>query len=228
MLPRASSRTVIRTAYALRIFTRLWTVSRTRMNYLAIRGWCRLPRSAIRRTTSTRIFRATLTRVSPRICRISTRICGVGSRTAIWMISRITGKCFLACARRCSRRRTALATVSCAGPSAISRPAFSNTRSSRLGVSRRRSSLRSGARKRPLRSVSVTDKPKLLIESLSEELLALFEKAPLLDPYDVYQHFMDYCAETLQDDLYSVSYTHLRAHETVLDLVCRLLLEKKK
>ena len=25
-----------------------------------------------------------------------------------------------------------------------------------------------------------------------------------------------------------VSYTHLRAHETVLDLVCRLLLQKKK
>ena len=28
--------------------------------------------------------------------------------------------------------------------------------------------------------------------------------------------------------VYAVSYTHLRAHETVLDLVCRLLLEKKK
>ena len=27
---------------------------------------------------------------------------------------------------------------------------------------------------------------------------------------------------------YPVSYTHLRAHETVLDLVCRLLLEKKQ
>ena len=27
---------------------------------------------------------------------------------------------------------------------------------------------------------------------------------------------------------FPVSYTHLRAHETVLDLVCRLLLEKKK
>ena len=27
--------------------------------------------------------------------------------------------------------------------------------------------------------------------------------------------------------IWSVSYTHLRAHETVLDLVCRLLLEKK-
>src|SRR5665811_1072160 len=29
------------------------------------------------------------------------------------------------------------------------------------------------------------------------------------------------------DDVGPVSYTHLRAHETVLDLVCRLLLEKK-
>ena len=28
--------------------------------------------------------------------------------------------------------------------------------------------------------------------------------------------------------LHAVSYTPLRAHETVLDLVCRLLLEKKK
>ena len=40
----------------------------------------------------------------------------------------------------------------------------------------------------------------------------------------------------LQSDRYAaevrerepVSYTHLRAHETVLDIVCRLLLEKKK
>ena len=30
------------------------------------------------------------------------------------------------------------------------------------------------------------------------------------------------------DRVRPVSYTHLRAHETVLDLVCRLLLEKKK
>ena len=32
----------------------------------------------------------------------------------------------------------------------------------------------------------------------------------------------------LKLDSVAVSYTHLRAHETVLDLVCRLLLEKKK
>ena len=30
-----------------------------------------------------------------------------------------------------------------------------------------------------------------------------------------------------QGSAWPVSYTHLRAHETVLDLVCRLLLEKK-
>ena len=32
----------------------------------------------------------------------------------------------------------------------------------------------------------------------------------------------------IMEPLEAVSYTHLRAHETVLDLVCRLLLEKKK
>ena len=34
--------------------------------------------------------------------------------------------------------------------------------------------------------------------------------------------------EPTHGEFASVSYTHLRAHETVLDLVCRLLLEKKK
>ena len=41
---------------------------------------------------------------------------------------------------------------------------------------------------------------------------------------------MWYVADTAHDMLCAqpVSYTHLRAHETVLDLVCRLLLEIKK
>ena len=34
--------------------------------------------------------------------------------------------------------------------------------------------------------------------------------------------------KNIQGKYIAVSYTHLRAHETVLDLVCRLLLEKKK
>mgnify|MGYP003381566963 CR=1 FL=1 len=37
-----------------------------------------------------------------------------------------------------------------------------------------------------------------------------------------------YAIRVAQVELVTVSYTHLRAHETVLDLVCRLLLEKKK
>jgi len=41
-----------------------------------------------------------------------------------------------------------------------------------------------------------------LIESLSEDLLETFQKSRLLDPYDVYQHLMDYWAETMQDDVY--------------------------
>jgi type I restriction enzyme M protein len=47
--------------------------------------------------------------------------------------------------------------------------------------------------------------PKPLIETISEDLLATFRQAPLLDPYDVYQHLMDYWAETMQDDCYLIA-----------------------
>lgn len=47
--------------------------------------------------------------------------------------------------------------------------------------------------------------PKALIETLAEELLAAFRPAPLLDAYDVYQHLMDYWAETMQDDAYLIA-----------------------
>jgi type I restriction enzyme M protein len=47
--------------------------------------------------------------------------------------------------------------------------------------------------------------PKELIEKVSETLLAAFQAAPLLDAYDVYQHLMDYWAETMQDDAYQIA-----------------------
>src|SRR5262249_20200004 len=47
--------------------------------------------------------------------------------------------------------------------------------------------------------------PKGMIETIAEELLAGFRRAPLLDAYDVYQHLMDYWAETMQDDCYLVA-----------------------
>lgn len=55
-----------------------------------------------------------------------------------------------------------------------------------------------------LRGITKGDKPKALSEGIAENLLANFEKAPLLDAYDVYQHLMDYWAETMQDDVYMI------------------------
>ena len=65
--------------------------------------------------------------------------------------------------------------------------------------------------------------------------LFLFEKTQQLLEDDILHRDFLHCFKTgdvtfrsyaLKSD--AVSYTHLRAHETVLDLVCRLLLEKKK
>jgi type I restriction enzyme M protein len=47
--------------------------------------------------------------------------------------------------------------------------------------------------------------PKPLIEMIAEDLLATFKTAPLLDAYDVYQHLMDYWADTMQDDCYLIA-----------------------
>ena len=55
-----------------------------------------------------------------------------------------------------------------------------------------------------LKGIAKGGKPKALIETLSEDLLDTFEKARLLDPYDVYQHLMDYWSETMQDDVYMI------------------------
>ena len=44
------------------------------------------------------------------------------------------------------------------------------------------------------------------------------------DIFSDYAYFSSYSDSWVEP----VSYTHLRAHETVLDIVCRLLLEKKK
>src|SRR5665811_545463 len=55
----------------------------------------------------------------------------------------------------------------------------------------------------------------------------------LLTRGSVYERLAEHGHQIIRDEDFAhcysaVSYTHLRAHETVLDLVCRLLLEKKK
>jgi type I restriction enzyme M protein len=47
--------------------------------------------------------------------------------------------------------------------------------------------------------------PKQLIAELSEGLLAHYSDRPLIDPYTIYQHLMDYWAETMQDDAYLIA-----------------------
>ncbi|MDP2177379.1 type I restriction-modification system subunit M [Methylicorpusculum sp.] len=47
--------------------------------------------------------------------------------------------------------------------------------------------------------------PKQLIGELSEDLLSHYTGKALIDKYDVYQHLMDYWAETMQDDCYLIA-----------------------
>lgn len=53
-----------------------------------------------------------------------------------------------------------------------------------------------------LKALKLHDRPKVLIETLSEGLLKAFEPVSLVDAYDVYQHLMTYWADTMQDDVY--------------------------
>ena len=99
-------------------------------------------------------------------------------------------------------------------------------------------------------NVYVTTYGRIAIYSLPDTIRQVYKTAILVgtgpttvsdleNDYDVEEPtqlmstptFGDYEIYGSYNNAYSsnpVSYTHLRAHETVLDLVCRLLLEKKK
>jgi type I restriction enzyme M protein len=70
------------------------------------------------------------------------------------------------------------------------------------------------------------DRPKALIETLAEKLLDTFRSgeaiASLIDPYGVYQHLMDYWAETMQDDAWMIvsdDWKALQAGKPNIDLI---------
>ena len=54
-------------------------------------------------------------------------------------------------------------------------------------------------------SLGVGCNPKIVGRKLSESILHSFSGIDLIDNYDVYQDFMDYWNETMQDDLYLIS-----------------------
>lgn len=55
-----------------------------------------------------------------------------------------------------------------------------------------------------LKGLKIADKPKELIFTISEDILNSFAKLDLIDKYEVYQHLMNYWAETMQDDAYLI------------------------
>lgn len=56
-----------------------------------------------------------------------------------------------------------------------------------------------------LRQLKLDCLPKEVIHEQSERLLAHAEGQPLIDPYAIYQHLMNYWAETMQDDCYMIA-----------------------
>ena len=67
---------------------------------------------------------------------------------------------------------------------------------------------------------------KRIRETRKQRGLSAEELAEIADLSTVYISYIENAKR--KPSLESVSYTHLRAHETRHDLVCRLLLEKKK
>ena len=56
-----------------------------------------------------------------------------------------------------------------------------------------------------LRQVQAGCHPKEVVATLAEDLLTHYIGQPLIDPYAVYQHLMDYWAATMQDDVYLIA-----------------------
>ena len=56
-----------------------------------------------------------------------------------------------------------------------------------------------------LKALKAGCRPKEIISALAEGLLAHYANKPLIDAYDIYQHLMDYWAETMQDDCYLIA-----------------------
>ncbi len=56
-----------------------------------------------------------------------------------------------------------------------------------------------------LKALTAGCQPKAMIHELSEDLLAHYNDRPLISKYDVYQHLMDYWAQTMQDDCYLIA-----------------------
>jgi type I restriction enzyme M protein len=172
-----------------------------------------LTRSPSERTTSTSTCRATSTAASPKTCRTSSAHLrgGIPERdlfdaaAALCPYWQVMPGCAARAVRAAGRPGYSQLTLPAGrgqarhpGPRRVHRlPGQGHPAVCHLASAQR------AARMKGLRSSGRP--PQGLIEQLSEDLLATFKPAPLLDAYDVYQHLMDYWAEAMQDDAYLIA-----------------------
>lgn len=67
-----------------------------------------------------------------------------------------------------------------------------------------------------LKSLGRDTHPKALIRDLSEDLLKSFADVRLIDKYDVYQQLMSYWTETMQDDVYILTFDGWQANRDLI------------
>lgn len=77
------------------------------------------------------------------------------------------------------------------------------------------------AQQADLTHINVGDKPKEIVQRISEDLLQRYASIPLLDKYDMYQILMNYWSETLQDDVYVLVQDGWAAGKKVRELVAK-------
>ncbi len=70
--------------------------------------------------------------------------------------------------------------------------------------------------------------PKKVIQEISADLLKTYEAKNLIDKYDIYQHLMDYWAETMQDDLYELTAYGWKAGNVVTRIIKKTKKQEKK
>jgi type I restriction enzyme M protein len=68
-----------------------------------------------------------------------------------------------------------------------------------------------------LKNLTIDLKPKEIIHRISEDILTSFSQTNLIDRYDIYEHLMEYWAETMQDDMYLIAVEGWKAELSALE-----------
>ena len=87
---------------------------------------------------------------------------------------------------------------------------------------------RSNKERSELMSINGDTHAKAFISKISESLLQAYKPDPLIQSYDVYQHLMDYCDETMQDDIYLIIENWYKADVKRITEIDKKWIEKDK